>query len=225
MRTQNQQTFSMAFYTRREEQINSWSHAAGILIGIIFGCLFLYYCLTRTDGWATVGIILYIFGMLTSYIASTVYHAAREDSQMKHILRKWDHAAIYWHIAGSYSPFTLIALRQIGFWGWGLFIFVWFCALIGTIMSFHKLKAHSNLETICFIGMGLSILMAFNPLIHSLPASSFGWLIAEGISDITGALFYTLHKRRYMHSIFHFFILGGSICHIIAVWNMLNYLF
>ena len=171
------------------------------------------------------GIILYIFGMLTSYIASTVYHAAREDSQMKHILRKWDHAAIYWHIAGSYSPFTLIALRQIGFWGWGLFIFVWFCALIGTIMSFHKLKAHSNLETICFIGMGLSILMAFNPLIHSLPASSFGWLIAEGISDITGALFYTLHKRRYMHSIFHFFILGGSICHIIAVWNMLNYLF
>ena len=66
------------------------------------------------------GVILYLFGMLMSYIASTVYHAVSAWSKWKERLRKWDHAAIYWHIAGSYSPITLIAMREQGYWGWSL---------------------------------------------------------------------------------------------------------
>jgi hemolysin III len=190
-------------------------------MGVIVGGLFLWWCFMRQNGWATLGVALYLFGMLGSYVASTVYHATSALSKWKERLRKWDHAAIYWHIAGSYSPITLIALRQQGYWGWTLFIFVWLCALAGTIASLNNLKSHNNLETLCYVGMGLSVVIAFKPLIEAVGSGAVLWIVAEGVAYITGALFYTLHKRRFMHTVFHFFVLLGSLCHLIAVWGIL----
>ena len=211
----------MIRYTKKEEIWNAASHGGGILLGVVFGIIFLVWCFQADNNWARVGVILYLFGMLGSYIASTLYHSIRHHSKWKERLRKWDHAAIYWHIAGSYSPLTLTALRDQGYWGWSLFSFVWACAIAGTIVSFIRLKEHSNLETFCFVGMGLSILVAFKPLMDSVSEAAIIWLIAEGVCYITGALFYTFHRKKYMHSIFHFFVLAGSVCHIIAVWDVL----
>jgi hemolysin III len=220
-------------YTKKEEIWNASSHGGGILLGVVIGIIFLVWCFQSDNNWARVGVILYLFGMLGSYIASTLYHALPayerynpggllgHRSKWKERLRKWDHAAIYWHIAGSYSPLTLTALREQGYWGWSLFSFVWLCAIAGTIVSFVKLKDHSNVETFCFIGMGLSILVAFKPLMDSVSEAAIIWLIAEGVSYITGAVFYSLNKKKYMHSVFHFFVLAGSVCHIIAVWDVL----
>jgi hemolysin III len=190
-------------------------------LGVVFGVIFLVWCFESDNGWARWGVILYLFGMLASYVASTLYHSIRHHSKWKERLRKWDHAAIYWHIAGSYSPLTLVALRNQGYWGWALFVFVWTCAIVGTIISFIRLKEHSNVETFCFIGMGLSVLVAFKPLMDSVSAAAVIWLIAEGVSYITGAVFYSFNKTKYMHSVFHFFVLAGSVCHIIAVWDVL----
>ena len=208
-------------FSHREELWNSWSHAGGIALGVAFGIVFLVWCFESHNGWATAGVILYLFGMLCSYAASTIYHALSARSAWKERLRRWDHAAIYWHIAGSYSPITLVALRGDGLRGWGLFCFVWLCAISGTIMSFRHLRDHSNLETLCFVLMGLSVLVAFGPLMHAVSTSAVVWLVAEGVAYITGAVFYTLHRRRYMHTVFHFFVLLGSICHIICVWDIL----
>jgi hemolysin III len=116
-------------YTHREELWNSWSHAGGILMGVVFGAIFLWMAFRGDDPWSRLGVCLYLFGMLGSYVASTVYHALPRRSKWKERLRRWDHAAIYWHIAGSYSPLTLIALRTEGYWGWSLFLFVWLCAI------------------------------------------------------------------------------------------------
>ena len=211
----------MIKYTKREEIWNAASHGGGILLGVVFGIIFLVWCFQADNNWARVGVILYLFGMLASYVASTLYHSIRHHSKWKERLRKWDHAAIYWHIAGSYSPLTLVALRTQGYWGWALFVFVWTCAIAGTIISFVRLKEHSNVETFCFIGMGLSVLVAFKPLMDSVSAAAVIWLIAEGVSYITGAVFYSFNKTKYMHSVFHFFVLAGSVCHIIAVWDVL----
>jgi Predicted membrane protein, hemolysin III homolog len=211
----------MIRYTKKEEIWNAASHGGGILMGVVFGIIFLVWCFQADNNWARVGVILYLFGMLGSYAASTLYHSMKHHSKWKERLRKWDHAAIYWHIAGSYSPLTLTALREQGYWGWSLFSFVWACAIAGTIVSFIRLKEHSNLETFCFVGMGLSILVAFKPLMDSVSEAAIIWLIAEGVCYITGALFYTIHQKKYMHSIFHFFVLAGSVCHIIAVWDVL----
>ena len=220
-------------YTHREELWNSWSHAGGIVMGVVFGVIFLWMAFRGDDPWARLGVCLYLFGMMGSYVASTVYHALPRRSVWKERLRRWDHAAIYWHIAGSYSPLTLVALLQqtnnfslftfhFSFnWGWSLFSFVWLCAIAGTIVSFVKLSEHSNIETFCFVAMGLSVLVAFKPLINSVSTAALVWIIAEGVCYITGALFYSFHRKRYMHSVFHFFVLAGSVCHIIAVWDVL----
>lgn len=209
------------FYTKGEERVNTLSHAAGILMGIIVGTLFLVKCYRSGDSWAVLGIWLYLFGMLSSYLTSTLYHATKHHNPWKRRLRHWDHAAIYWHIAGSYSPVMLIALREDGAWGWGLFSFVWLCAIIGTIISFRKMKEHSYMETVCFIVMGLSVLVAFKPLFAVAEGTCY-WMIAEGVCYITGAVFYSFRHIRYTHSIFHFFVLGGSACHLMAVWLMLQ---
>ena len=163
-------------YTHKEELLNSWSHAGGIVMGVAFGVIFLVMSFKGDNPWARLGVCLYLFGMLGSYVASTVYHAIPLRSKWRERFRKWDHAAIYWHIAGSYSPLTLVALRQ---------------------------------------------LVAFKPLIDSVSTAAVVWIIAEGVCYITGALFYSLHKKPFMHSVFHFFVLAGSVCHIIAVWDVL----
>ena len=213
----------MIKYTRKEELWNTWSHASGIMMGVAIGIVFIVMvCMGQSDRkWAAVGVALYLFGMMGSYIASTVYHALAAENPWKEKLRRWDHAAIYWHIAGSYSPITLLAMRENGYWGWALFTFVWLCAVAGTIVSFVRLKEHSNVETFCFVGMGLSVLVAFRPLLDTVSTAAVSWIIAEGICYITGAVFYSLNKRRFMHTVFHFFVLAGSICHIIAVWDIL----
>ena len=211
----------MIYYTRSEDKANSWTHAAGIVMGAAVGALFLYWCFRADDQWASTAVILYLVGMLASYITSTVYHAIPASWPSREVWRRFDHAAIYWHIAGSYSPLTLVALRTQGYWGWALFVFVWTCAIAGTIISFIKLKEHSHVETACFIAMGLSILVAFKPLIDSVSTAAVVWIVAEGVCYITGAAFYSLNNRRYMHSVFHFFVLAGSVCHIIAVWDVL----
>ena len=144
------------FYTKKEELLNAWSHGAGVVMGIVAGVLMLVWCGTHQGGWASFGVSLYLFGMLSSYVASTLYHAWPSGRKGKEVLRRWDHAAIYWHIAGSYSPLTLIALWHEGAWGVGLFIFIWTCALAGTVASFRHLQEHSNAETACFVLMGLS---------------------------------------------------------------------
>ena len=162
------------FFNHKEELWNSWSHAAGIVMGVAAGAVFLAWCMHTDNIWATTGVILYLFGMLCSYAASTVYHSLSAWSKWKERLRRWDHAAIYWHIAGSYSPITLIALRECGAWGWSLFAFIWTAAIAGTIMSFARLKDHSNIETACFVAMGMSVLVAFGPLSRSKKGNDKG---------------------------------------------------
>ena len=129
------------FYSKKEETINSISHGIGIAMGVIVSTLFLIKCYQAQNVWAACGVWLYLFGMGGSYLASTLYHSLKHHNPWKRRLRHWDHAAIYWHIAGSYSPIILIALREDGGWGWGLFGFVWLCAIIGTVVSFRKMPA------------------------------------------------------------------------------------
>ena len=211
-------------YNNVEEWANTLSHGAGILLGVIAG----YFLLAKAAAgaepkWAVACVTVYLFGMLSSYVSSTWYHGSR-PGKLKELLRKFDHGAIYLHIAGTYTPFTLLVMRHAGGWGWGIFSFVWLSAIVGFILSFKKLKEHSNLETICYIAMGACILVAMKPLMDNLAemgaGPAFWWLIGGGVSYIIGAVFYSLRKP-YMHATFHLFCLGGSIGHIIAIWLIL----
>jgi len=104
-----------------------------------------------------------------------------------------------------------------------LFAFVWAAALTGTVVSFRGLREHSHVETACFVVMGLSVLVAFRPLMECVEPVAVNWLIAEGVFYVTGAVVYAFsHNRPYVHTWFHFFVLAGSICHIICVWRVLT---
>ncbi|MCD7937831.1 MAG: hemolysin III family protein [Tannerellaceae bacterium] len=214
----------MGFYTKREEQANTLTHAAGIGLGIAGGWVLLNAAREHESGWALWSVLMYLFGMLFSYIASTCYHGCIEGDR-KQLLRKLDHSAIYMHISGTYAPFTLLVLRDVGIWGWTLFIFNWLAAFTGLYMSFRKLQKHSHLETICFVLLGCSIFVAFGPLIRTLEAGgqlrALHWLIAGGAAYIMGALFYSLTRLRYMHTVFHLFVLAGSFCHMTAIYLIL----
>ena len=155
-------------YNHIEEWANTLSHGIGILLGIVAG----YFLLEKASEnmepqWAVACVSVYLAGMLSSYVSSTWYHGSR-PGKLKELLRKFDHGAIYLHIAGTYTPFTLLVLRHAGGWGWGIFAFVWLSAIAGFILSFKKLKEHSNLETACYVGMGACILVAMKPLLDHL---------------------------------------------------------
>ena len=212
-------------YSVREEIVNTATHGVGLVMAIVVCSYFMVRC-GGAGSWAVpLGLGLYLFGVVSSYLASVVYHAipsARVGA--KAVARKFDHAAIYWHIAGSYSPLTLIAMRDGGATVWGvvIFAFVWLCALVGTALSFRKMKAQSYLETTCYVLMGLTILVAFKPFCDCCGLSVVLWVVGEGIAYITGAVLYSFKKVRYIHSVFHVFVILGDVCHMVAMWLMLQ---
>ena len=212
-------------YSLGEEIFNCITHGLGLVMSLAV-CIFFLVKGTLSDSWITTfSLILYLVGVCSSYAASTIYHAIPgERVKAKAIARKFDHAAIYWHIAGSYSPLTLIAIRTGGeqIWGWVIFGFVWLCALIGTGLSFRKMKAQSYLETSCYVLMGLTILVAFKPFYETCGLPVVLWVIGEGIAYITGAVLYSFKKVPYFHSIFHIFVILGDICHMIATWKVIQ---
>ena len=213
-------------YTKSEEIINASSHAIGIILCLVAGIVLMKKAVTIGDRWAIGSIPLYLTGALSSYLASTWYHATTHKKR-KTQLRKFDHSAIYLHIAGTYSPIVLVLLRETGYWGWGIFCFVWLCAIVGIFFSFTNLKEHSHIETACFVAMGSCILIAFKPLFDTVSQHGsmhiIWWIIAGGAAYIIGALFYSWRKRKYMHGVFHLFCLAGSVCHIIAIYYVIGY--
>lgn len=211
-------------YTKNEEMANTVSHGAGILLGITAGYVLLLAAVRNGHEWAVGSVIAYLVGMLASYVSSTCYHGCTCERK-KQELRKCDHAAIYLHIAGTYMPFILLVLWGQGAWGWLLFVGMTLSAAVGLTLSFTRLKTHSYLETVCYVLMGCSVLIAIRPLYQALSSAdqvaALYWLIGGGVAYIVGALFYSWKKIRYMHTVFHFFVLAGSVCHIIAIYTIL----
>ena len=210
-------------YSKGEERLNVISHAVGFVCALAVSVFFVGEVIAKGgDGWSLASMLLYAVGMLSSYAFSTAYHATRVGTSARRMLRKFDHAAIYWYIAGCYSPITLIAMRDIGYWGWGIFAFCWLCAIVGTLLCLRKQKKQNILETVCYVLMGLTILVAMKQFYNAVSLSAFLWVVGEGVAYIAGAVLYSIHKVKYVHAIFHFFVMLGTLCHMIAVWQVLQ---
>ena len=213
----------MPRYTAKEERANTYTHAVGILFGLIAGSLLIQKSVSSHDSWAVVSYSVYALFMTLSYLTSTLYHIDKIEIR-KAVRRKFDHAAIYCHIAGTYTPFTLVVLRNQGAWGWSLFAIIWLAAAAGVTLSFLKLKNGSKLETACYVAMGWVVVFAFKPMIDVFTANGsmnvLWWLIAGGLFYTVGAVLYSFKNIRYMHAIWHLFVLGGSVCHALAIWNI-----
>lgn len=210
----------MSEYTLREEKANMLTHLPGIIFGFVVLVYYMIQNAPTQNPWLIVSTGVYAVFMTFSYVTSTLYHNEHNEHR-KYLLRKFDHAAIYLHIAGSYTPFTLVILRNEGMWGWSLFAIIWLAAVAGVILSFTNLKNAGKLETFCYVAMGWVVVIAFKPLIDVLSASGdmniFWWLVAGGVAYTLGAVVYMIKNVEFSHAIWHLFVLAGSVCHAIAI--------
>ena len=208
-------------YTKREEKANYLTHAFGVLMALAGTFLLVYKAYTSGNNWGVLAHSIFGFGMIVCMLSSTLYHYVQE-AKIKKTLRHFDHASIYILIAASYSPFSLILLRQEGIWGWSLFIIVWLIALVGIGFNFRPIKKNSHLKTASYVLMGMTILIAIRPTIrvaienNCLPV--LYWLVAGGIFYIFGAIIYAIAKKEFVHTIFHVFVLLGLGSHIISAY-------
>ena len=208
-------------YSKREERANYLTHALGVLIAVFATFMLLRKSIEAGNDWANVAFSIYGFGMISCMLASTVYHYAQKP-KIKMFLRHFDHSSIYVLIAASFSPITLILLRDEGFWGWGVFSLVWFFALIGIILSCGQIKKNNNIKTASYVLIGMSIFISIKPLIRVAIANDcvavLYWMVAGGLFYLIGSFFYALAKHEFVHSVFHVFVLFGLVSHIIATY-------
>jgi hemolysin III len=208
-------------YSQREETANYLTHAFGVVIAVAGTVVLLHKAIVADNGWAVLAFSIYGFGMVVCMLSSTIYHYVQKPKP-KAVLRHFDHGNIYVLIAASYSPLTLILLRNEGMWGWGLFAFIWLFALVGIGLNFGELKANNNLKTASYVLMGASMFIAIKPLVDvSLSKDCLVvlyWLGAGGVFYITGSFFYALAKHEFVHTIFHVFVILGLICHIVSAY-------
>jgi hemolysin III len=162
-----------------------------------------------------------VFGVtaLAMFATSVIYHWERAPER-KQRLRKLDHSAIYLLIAGTYTPFTLIAMQ--GAWGWSLFGVVWTMAVLGVVAKTTVGFRYPRLSTALYLGMGWLIVVAFKPLRESLSASEIAWIAAGGLLYTGGVPFYIWKSKRFTHAVWHLFVLGGVACHFAAVLSLVS---
>ncbi|HTZ39562.1 MAG TPA: hemolysin III family protein, partial [Syntrophales bacterium] len=197
-----------------EEFVNALTHGVGALLSAMG--LILLVALAWQHGTTLHMVSCGIFGvtLVLLYTASTLYHSARSP-RLKHLFRVFDRSCIYLLIAGSYTPFTLVTLQ--GSWGWTLFGLIWVLAAAGVVFQILFAQRFKILTTVAYLLMGWLAVIAIKPLIDSLPAGGFAWLLAGGLVYSAGALFYLWKRLPYNHAIWHLFVLGGSTCHYLAV--------
>ena len=214
MTDQKLHRISIPKYSLSEELLNAISHGVGAIFGIVATVL----CILKSvgDPWKVVSSAIFGATMLLLYLMSCLYHALKVN-KAKRVFRVIDHCTIFLLIAGTYTPFTLVTLR--GTVGWWLFGSVWAIAILGITLNAFDLKKFSKISVACYLRMGWAILMAFRPLSENLAPGGISLLVWGGVVYTVGAILYGIgSKVKYFHSVFHFFCLGGTVLHFLAIY-------
>ena len=203
-------------YTLGEELWNSITHG----IGALFGIFVLITTLMNANGAReTVACAIYGGALILLYSVSCVYHALA-PCVGKRVMQVLDHCTIYFLIAGTYTPILMCAIRPVyPFAAWGLFALVWGCAAVATVLTAIDLKKYAKFSMACYIGMGWCIVLAVKPLLDTVDLQGIIWfLLSGGIAYTVGAVLYGIGKKhRYIHSIFHLFVIAGSVLHFFFI--------
>jgi len=204
-------------YSESEERLNIWSHALGLFLSLLAFPFLIIKAFTYTGFWQVSSFIIYGLSLIVLYAASTFYHASVNPKNRRK-LNIFDHAAIYALIAGSFTPFCIIALDSD--LGWYLFVFVWIFALIGIILKLFFTGRFDKLSTAMYLLMGWQVVFFIKPLMKVLTNFGLNLLIIGGVFYTVGAMLYSIKKIPYNHAIFHLFVLLGSASHFFALYTL-----
>jgi len=197
-----------------EEIANGISHGIALVACLIATPFLLKSASRLGDAWRVVGAAIFAGAMIFMYLSSTVYHVLPAN-RAKRVLRVLDHGAIFFLIAGTYTPFTLGVLR--GAWGWTPFSIVWSLALLGVTLKIEGTLWHPLISTGPYLAMGWLIVVAIRPLWLTVPLPGILLLLAGGIAYTGGVGFYAAERAHYNHFVWHLFVVMGTPCHFFAV--------
>jgi hemolysin III len=208
-------------YTLGEEIANSIIHGLGVGLSVAALTMLIVFAAQAGNPWAMGAGIVYGISLVLEYTASTLYHSFPQP-RVKHIFKILDHAGIYMLIAGTYTPFCLLTLRDaplgpfdhVGLWLFGI---VWTLTVVGIATEAFWTYRPRWVSAVVYLAMGWLVVLAIQPLVANLAPQGVWLLAAGGLCYTVGTIFYVLKKVRYMHAIWHVFVLAGSILHFIAV--------
>lgn len=196
------------------ERFNSISHLIGAVAALAGLVVAVVVAARQGDPWKIVSFSIYGTTLFLLYTISTLYHSLR--GRAKRFFHKLDHYSIYFLIAGTYTPFTLVTLR--GGWGWTIFGIIWSLVVLGVVLESLPQKGNRVLSLVVYVLMGWLVLVALKPLLQALPGAGFAWLLAGGLFYTGGLVFYVFDEKvRHFHGIWHLFVLAGSVSHYVTI--------
>ena len=211
-------------YTLGEEVMNAVTHGLGTILAVAGATLLIASSALQGDPYKLGSSIVYGVSLTLLYLMSTVYHGVA-SSRAKEILRIFDHCSIFLLIAGTYTPVCMIVLGDET--GWKLLALVWGIAIAGILIKGFWITCPKWFSSLLYIAMGWVCVLAFTRILQALPRAGFGWLLAGGLIYTAGGVIYALklpifnskHKHFGSHEIFHLFVMGGSMCHYIMMYQ------
>lgn len=204
-------------YTHREEMMNMLSHAVGVVCAIVM--MVIAVRASSGDPLKVACTIIYVATVLAAMLFSSIYHGLPKGMP-KQVFRVIDHCDIFFTIAGTYTPITLIGIVPINpAMGWTIFAIEWGLAIIGATLNAIDLKRYSKFSMACYLGMGWCVIISLRDTILAMTLEGFLWIIGGGVAFTIGAVLYLIgKKKRYRHFIFHVFVLIGIVTQFIGVW-------
>ncbi len=206
-------------YTKGEEIFNMTSHIVGASLGLIATILCVAFATSHKNLYGIVSGLIYGISMLLLYTMSSIYHGLSPKLKSKKVFQILDHCSIFLLIAGSYTPFALCTIRESNpLTGWIIFSIIWGFAILGIVLNSIDIKRYKVFSMICYLLMGWCIIFKVNELPQLLTTNGFILLVAGGVTYTIGAILYGVGKKhKYFHSIFHLFILLGSILQFLCI--------
>lgn len=205
-------------YTRGEEIFNMVSHIVGGALAIAALVLCVVFSVMEGDAWSVVASAVYGGTMVILYTMSSIYHGLRSETAKK-VFQVIDHCTIYFLIAGTYTPITLAGIRRVNTAvGFVVFGIVWGCCLAAATLTAIDLEKYKKMSMICYLGMGWCIIFFIKPTIEVLGVGGMVYLLTGGLAYTIGAILYGIgKKKRYIHSLFHLFVIAGSVLHFFMI--------
>jgi len=209
--------------SKLREPFNGLSHLAGAFLGFIGMSALLI--LAWGSSAKVAAVLVYSLGLMAMFLASGIYHSAMVRPDFLQTLRKIDHSAIFLLIAGTYTPFCLLAFT--GFWHWGLLVLIWAIAAIGIVVKVFYIKSPRWLHTGIYVAMGWLCVMAAPQMPSVLSTSAMVWLFVGGVIYTLGAVVYATKTLDFVpgkfgfHEVWHIFVLLGALAHFVAVLFLL----
>ena len=206
-------------YTKGEEIFNMTSHIVGAVLGIVALVLCVVFAAVNGNGYGVVSGTIYGLTMILLYTMSSIYHGLSPKRYSKKVFQVLDHCSIFLLIAGSYTPFALCTLREYDTaTGWTIFGMIWAMAILGIVLNSIDIKKFKKFSMLCYLVMGWCIVVKINLLPILLGTAGFVLLLLGGIAYSIGAILYAIgKKRKWMHSVFHLYIVFGSLLQFFCI--------